>query len=213
VNAAEEATLGGGASTSAFWREARRVDRPIGESGRSWYPYELRSELRAAARKLGDPIESYRELLAREEDPVWREALLFLVAATDDPRADDVLVDALRDPALRPRALYLLGVVGTKGWPSRDRDVKKVLRAILPYVDDTVTYRDVYYGDEAEVGDLARGAFVRVAGPERFPAVRDLAKEKATWIGLALPALDARERAALSRDVRAYARSELRERG
>jgi len=60
-------------------------------------------------------MRGYQSLLAQETDPLWREVLLFLVASTADPRADEVLLQALDRVDLRPRALYLLGAIGTKG--------------------------------------------------------------------------------------------------
>lgn len=194
---------------AAFWRVAHGVDRPLGEGEKSWHPYEIRSEVCDAARRLADPLAAYRELLGIEQDPYWREVLLFLAAASDDPRADDLLIDALDEPQLRPRALYGLGVNGTKGWPRRDRDTARILRAILPHLDDPATYEDVVHGTTVEVGDFARAAFVRIAGPGRFPSLVTLPSTESEWIGLAVPDLSSEARRALSAEIRAYAGQSL----
>jgi hypothetical protein len=163
-----------GLDAAAFWRAAHGVGEPLGAGERSWHPYEIRSEVLDASRRLPDPIPAYREILATEPDPYWRELALFLAASSDDPRADDLLVEALDDAALRPRALYLLGVAGTRGWPRRARDTGRILRAILPHIDDATRYTDVVHGTTVEVGDLARAAFARIAGPDRFPSLEAL---------------------------------------
>jgi hypothetical protein len=133
--------------------------------------------------------------------------LLFLTALSEDPRADDLLLDALGDPQLRPRALYLLGVAGTKGWPQRQRDAARILRAIVPHVDDPVPYEDVVHGTTVQTGDFARAAFARIAGPERFPSLRTLPWTQTDFIGLALPELSPEARGALSTEIRAYSES------
>jgi len=199
------AEVGNELSPAGFWRAAHEVERPLGEGEHGWYPYDLRSEVVDAARRLADPPAAYRELLAAERDPYWREILLFLAAFSADPRADDLLIAALGDAQLRPRALYLLGVAGTKGWPHRERDAGRILRAIAPYVDDSTPYEDVVHGTTVEVGDLARAAFARVAGPDRFPSLRMLPWSQADFIGLAIPQLPPAVRGALSAEIHAYA--------
>ena len=177
------------------------VEEPIGEGGRDWYPYMIRPELR----ELGAGVPELAALLGEERDPSWREVLLFLLAAADDPRADDVLIEALDDPALRPRALYLLGAIGTRGWPKRDRDRDRLLRAILPWTEDHTSYRDPFLGEQVEVGDLAKAAFVRIAGPDEIAALRWLDEETARFIGMAVPTLSARDREHLDSEIRRYA--------
>jgi len=106
---------------AAFSKELHAVAEPIGDGGRDYYPYELRSDVMAAVKKLGPhPLDVYQALLTREHDPLYLETLIFLVGRTDDARADDVLLGALAQPALRPRALYALGAMGTRNWPHRN---------------------------------------------------------------------------------------------
>jgi hypothetical protein len=187
--------------------ELSPADRPLGDGERGWHPYALRSEVTDMARRLANPLAAYRELLASEGDPYWREVLLFLTASSEDPRADVLLLDALKDPQLRPRALYLLGVAGTKGWPRRERDTAQILRAIVPHVDDSTPYEDVVHGTTVENGDFARAAFVRIAGPDRFPSLANLPWTQADFIGLTVPELSPETRATLSAEIRGYAES------
>lgn len=198
-------------AADAFWRDAKKVADPIGEGGKSFYPYQLRGEIWERARTLNHPLDAYQALLAQETDPTWREVLLFLVASTDDARADQVLLHALDRPELRARALYLLGAIGTKGWPSRNRDRPRILDALAKYVDDVTPYRDVYYRDSTfQVGDFAKAAFVRVAGVASFPVVATLDGDpdhlQAQFIGMALPVFSDHDRIQLSAAIHAFAR-------
>jgi hypothetical protein len=197
-------------SAASFWRDAKQTADPIGEGGKGYYPYQLRGDLQERASKIDRPLDTYQTLLSEEKDPVWREVLLFLVAHTPDPRADDVLIQALEQPELRPRALYLLGAIGTKGWPSRDRDRRRILGAILGHVDDATPYQDVYYRDKTfQVGDLAKAAYVRVAGVDEFPEIAQLDGDpdglQARFIGMALPLFSDADRARLATAIRAHA--------
>jgi hypothetical protein len=185
-----------------FWTAVRAVAQPIGEGGRGYFPYQLRGEILDQVRTLSHPLDVYRELLTTERDPVWREVLLFLIAHTDDPRADAMLIDALDAAGLRPRALYLLGAIGTKGWPSRDRDVPVILSAIERYLGDHTAYVDVYWRALTfETADFARAAYIRVAGVERFPEVHGLAgfpdDPSGRFIGMSLPTFTPEDRARL----------------
>jgi hypothetical protein len=196
-------------AASTFWTDAKATPDPIGEGGKSFHPYELRGDLRDRARGLEQPVATLESLLASETDPTWREVLLFLIASIDDPTADDALLRALERPELRPRALYLLGVIGTKGWPSRSRDVPRILTALASHVADRTPYRDVYYRDSTfQVGDFARAAYVRVAGVTSFPGVAQLDgdpdRQQAQFIGLALPLFSDADRTRLDAAIAAH---------
>jgi hypothetical protein len=194
---------------SGLWDGLRAIDPPVGEGGRGWYPYQLRSEVRDAIASLADPVAELAERLSHERDPVWREALLFGLAGQDDPRVDPILIDTLDDPALRPRALYLLGAIGTRGWPKRSRDTPALLLAIRPYITDLTPYRDAILGDRLVTADLAEAAFVRIAGPDAFPSVKGLSDAEhplaADFVGMALPEFSAAQRAALAADIERWA--------
>jgi hypothetical protein len=111
----------------------------------------------------------------------------------------------LGDAQIRARALYLLGVAGTKGWPHRERDTSRVLSAIAHHVGDPTPYEDVVHGTSVEVGDFACAAFARVAGPSRFPSLSALPGTGADFIGMSIPELPAGVRAALTAEIHAYA--------
>jgi hypothetical protein len=186
----------------AFWDAVHAIPSALDRGEKRWHPYELHSEVLAAADRLAHPIAAYRELLRSEADPYWREVLLFLAGWSEDPGADDLLLEALDDEALRPRALYLLGVAGTKGWPTRRRDSARIADALRRFAGDPATYVDVVYGRPVPVGDLASAAFARVVGPARLPAVEELPDVQGRWIGLALPDFPPAVSARLAAQVR-----------
>jgi hypothetical protein len=188
-------------SPQAFWEKVHSIPRALDAGEKRWHPYELHSAVLADAKRLEDPIATYRELLRTEPDRYWREVLLFLAGWSDDPAADSLLLEALDDPELRPRALYLLGVTGTKGWPSRTRDEERILAALRRFAGDRGTYVDVVHAVELRVGDLASAAFARIVGPERLRVVAELPAVDARWIGLALPQFTARVSEQLAAEV------------
>jgi hypothetical protein len=193
---------------SDVWDDLRAIDPPVGEGGRDWFPYMLRSEVRDAIAAFPDPVAALAERLEHERDPVWREVLLFGLAGQDDPRVDPILIRALDDPAMRPRALYLLGAIGTRGWPKRERDRDALLAAIRPYITDPKPYRDPILGEALVTADLAEAAFVRIAGPEHFPSVDALADDAqplaGEFVGMALPHFSEDQRAALAADIERF---------
>lgn len=186
----------------------RSIEAPLGEGGRGWYPYMVRSEISDAVARLDDPVARLAEWLDVERDSLWREVVLFLLAAQDDARVDGILVDALEDPQLRPRALYLLGAIGTRGWPKRERDTPALLRAIRPWTTDAAVYVDPVYEEQLVVGDLAKAAFIRLAGPEHFPALEQAANPRQPFpvehVGMALPHFDPADRDALQAEIDEY---------
>jgi hypothetical protein len=194
---------------SDVWAQLHLINAPVGEGGRDWFPYMLRSELRDAIASLADPVAELAARLEHEPDPVWREVLVFALAGQDDPRVDSILIDTLEDPALRPRALYLLGAIGTRGWPKRPRDTPALLAAIRPYIADPTPYRDSFLDEELVTGDLAEAAFVRIAGPEAFPSVQSLADGAqplaGEFVGMALPHFSPEQRSALAADIQRFA--------
>jgi hypothetical protein len=183
----------------------KSVDAPLGEGGRSWYPYMVRSEISDAVAGFDDPVALLAQWLETERDPLWCEVVLFLLAAQDDARVDAILVDALADPRLRPRALYLIGAIGTRGWPKRDRDVPALLRAVRPWTSDATTYVDPVHEEDVVVGDLAKAAFIRLAGPERFPALERAANPRQPFpvehVGMAIAHYDDQARDELQAEI------------
>ena len=186
----------------------RSIEAPLGEGGRGWYPYMVRSEISDAVAELDDPVARLSEWLQAEQDPVWREVVLFLLAAQDDERVDGILVHALEDARLRPRALYLLGAIGTRGWPKRARDTAALLRAIRPWTPDETTYVDPVHEERLVVGDLAKAAFIRLAGPEHFPALERAANPRQPFpvehVGMSLPHFEPEDRAALQSEIERF---------
>jgi hypothetical protein len=156
-----------------------------------------------------DPLDVYQALLAREHDPLYLETLVFLIGRTDDARADDVLLRALEQPTLRPRALYALGAMGTRNWPRRNRDRGQVLDTIFRYIDDSTPYTDVHHRDQVfETSDFARAAFVRIAGLENFPGRKSLAglpdDPEGQTVGTSLPTFTTADRAKLDAAIQRY---------
>jgi hypothetical protein len=195
---------------ATFMKELHAIAEPIGDGGRDYYPYELRSDVMAAVKQLGPhPLDVYQALLARERDPLYLETLVFLIGRTDDPRVDDILLRALDQPVLRPRALYALGAMGTRNWPHRDRDRGKVLDAIARYIGDTTPYTDIHYRDQTfETGDFARAAFIRIAGLDNFPERKGLAglpdDPEGQTVGTSLPTFTTADRAKLDAAIQRY---------
>lgn len=186
----------------------RSIDAPLGEGGRGWYPYMVRSEISDAAARLDDPVARLAEWLHVERDPLWREVVLFLLAAQDDDRVDGLLIESLDDPQLRPRALYLLGAIGTRGWPKRERDIAALLRAVRPWTTDTAVYVDRVHEDELVVGDLAKAAFIRIAGPEHFPSLARAVNPHQPFpvehVGMALAHFEPADREALQAEIERF---------
>lgn len=185
---------------SDIWTRLRAIDPPIGDGGRSWYPFDLRSEVRDAVADLPDPVAEVVARLADEPEPLWRLTLLVLLAHQEDSRVDEYLIAALDDSGLRPGALYLLGAIGTRGWPHRDRDTDMLLAAIRPWLTDEQAHVDPVHQDLLVAADLALAAFIRIAGPENFPSLRTLDPGRpmtAELIGLELPRFTPTQRAAL----------------
>lgn len=181
---------------SDLWESVRGIDPPVGEGGRDWYPYQLRSEVRAVIAHLDDPVPELAGSLRTEPDPRWREVALFGLASQDDPRVDDILIGALGDVTLRPRALYLLGVIGTRGWPKRDRDTGKLLAAIRPWLTDLTPYRDLFLGEELITADLAVAASARIAG---LPT-----EETGGFVGMELPHFTDEQRSTLTAEIQKH---------
>jgi hypothetical protein len=194
--------------STRFSAAIRKVADPIGEGGRGYYPYQLRGEILEQVRTLHHPLEVYASLLATTHDSPWREVVVLLIGFTDDPRADALLVTALDDPSSRPLALYCLGAIGGKGWPSRDRDVPLLLAAITRHLEDRTPYTDHITHQAFQTADFARAAYLRIAGLAHSPAVENLAgmpdDPTGRFIGSSLPSFTADDRtridAAIARD-------------
>lgn len=127
-------------------------------------------------------------------DRVYRLAILHVLGKRADAEVDAALIGALDDPELRATAAYLLGRPGSKGYPSRTRDVAAVRAALRVHLADASTFDDPFYRRSFRTQDFVLGAFVRVVGTEHFrfpdPDLADL-------VGLSLPELTDAARADL----------------
>lgn len=131
-----------------------------------------------------------------------RLAVLQVLAYRDDPAVDAALADAVADPVIGGLACYLVGRIGFKGYPSRNRATGPLLRALARRLDDAGGFDDPWYQKRYRIADLALAAFVRIAGPDRFQFADP---QDATFIGYTvLPPGDA-ERATLLPQVRSFA--------
>jgi len=192
-----------------FWSEIAKIDQPIGDGGRVYYPYSLRGSVLKLATTLKQPLNVYARALQSQTKPARTEIALFLIASTDDARADDLLVAALEKSHSRARAAYLLGAIGGKGWPKRQRDTARILTALAPHVHDNSAYHDPYYTKTSfQVGDFVKAAYIRIAGVDKFPQVKNLQglpdDPTGHFIGLELPTFTAADRSRLDAAVDAY---------
>jgi hypothetical protein len=158
----------------------------VGFGEKAYIPYEPNS----AASLIGsdDPRVTAR-LLAEARGPgdrVYRLAVLHVLGKRTDPTVDAALVALLDDPTLRATAAYLLGRVGFKGYPPRQRDIAAIRAVLRRHLDDTTMLDDPFYRRTFRTQDFVLGAYIRVTGPDKFriasPSVVDL-------IGLGLPEL------------------------
>ncbi len=174
----------------------------VGFGEKAFLPYELRK---------GDGLVRSRDaavttrLTAEAGDPtndrVFRLVMLQVMAYRDDPAVDPALASAVGDPVLGGLASYLVGRIGFKGYPARPRPTALLLRALAPHLDSAVTFEDPWYQKRYRIGDLALGAFVRIAGPDRF---RFADPQDATYVGYTvLPPSDV-ERSTLLAQARAF---------
>jgi hypothetical protein len=169
----------------------------VGFGEKAFIPYELRQGGELV--RSPDPAVTARlldEARDSQNDRVARLAMLQVMAQRDDPAVDAALTSAVADPILRPLAGYLLGRIGFKGYPKRERASAPLLRALAPHLEDTGTFDDPWYGKSLRTGDLVLGAFIRIAGPGAF----DFAGPgDATYVGYTvLPFADAARRALLA---------------
>ena len=170
-----------------------RPSEAIGWGGKATLPYVLRVGDGLA---LGGPTavtRLIREALDDRRARVDRLALLHVIGYSTAPSADDALIQALRDPALRPLAAYLLGRVNRAGYPERRRDRRAILAALRPYLEDVTAFVDPWYPEvHPRAGDLALAAFLAVADPTRFAHVG-----VGPSVGLGIAQFDASRRAEL----------------
>jgi hypothetical protein len=131
---------------------------------------------------------------------IHRLALLHVLGMRSDPTVDDALLTTLEDPELRATSAYLLGRPGFKGYPERPRDRDAILAALRPHLTDDGTFEDPFYHRSFRTQDFVLGAFIRLAGPERF---RFADPEDADLIGYELPEFDAATRADLLEQAQA----------
>lgn len=171
-------------------------------TGKAWLPYD---------RVLGDDLAHsddpdvtarlIAEALHENNERTFRLAMLQFLGWRSDAGADDALILALSDPVLRALAAFLLGRIGYRGYPQRDRPSRRILTALKPHLDDDRPYRDPWYDETWLTSDFVIAAFVRVAGVDRFRFVDDGNKN---WIGMELPSFHAAERDNLRSQCKAF---------
>lgn len=133
----------------------------------------------------------HSDALNPEYEMAQRLAAMHIMSQRDDPEVDDALLDCLGIPALRATAAYLLGRIGGKGYPRRSRATAKLLEALRPHLDEASSFLDPWYGESYAVVDFVIGAYIRLAGPERF---RLPDADAALLIGWELPCFDSKTR-------------------
>ena len=186
------------------WESLRTSWPPVSDGDRSWRPFEVRSEIEAAIASLPDPTSALASEITIATDPQWRLTLLVLLALQDDPRVDQILRERLSEERDRAPAAYLIGVIGTRGWPRRTRDVPSLVRPLQALFDDESEWNDPVHGEALAVCDIALAAVVRMVGPDRFPwlaAIDDDRPETSKLIGLELARFTPEQRSALKRTV------------
>jgi len=162
----------------------------VGFGEKAFLPYELRKgEGLVRSRDAVVTARLASEASDTTNDRVFRLVMLQVMAYRDDPAVDPALAGAVGDPVIGGLASYLVGRIGFKGYPARARVAAPLLRALAPHLDDAATFDDPWYQKRYRVGDLALGAFVRIAGPDRF---RFTDPQDATYVGYTvLPPSDA----------------------
>lgn len=168
-------------------------EKAIAFGGKAWLPYDLYlGEDLAYSDNPQVTVRLAAEAADQDNARAFRLAMVQFLGWRRDASADDALIAALSDPTLCPLASFLLGRIGYKGYPLRDRPARRILTALKPHLDDDSTYRDPWLDETYRTGDFVIAAFVRVAGIDRF-RFADEEKHK-SWIGLELPSFDAAER-------------------
>jgi hypothetical protein len=177
----------------------------IGYGAKAYMPYELR---RGKELMYGSAAEVTARLSAEARDSdnprTFRLAALQILARRNDPAVDAALTAALSDPVLRPLAAFLIGRIGFKGYPERERDTAALARALVPYFDDRSTFDDPWYHRSWSTQQIVIGAYVRLTGPDRFTFVDPDAED---FIGWQLPALSDADTSGLLMQCRARAGS------
>ena len=174
----------------------------VGFGEKAFLPYELRKgEGLVRSRDAAVTARLAAEAGDTTNDRVFRLVMLQVMAYRDDPAVDPALASAVDDPVIGGLASYLVGRIGFKGYPARARAAAPLLRALAPHLDDAATFDDPWYQKRYRAGDLALGAFVRIAGPDGF---RFADPQDATYVGYTmLPPSDV-ERSTLLAQARAF---------
>jgi hypothetical protein len=172
--------------------------KAIGFGDKAWLPYYLNTAEDLVSD--GDSQISarlYAEASRTDNALSFRLAALQLLGWRSDPGVDSLLIASLADSALRPLSAFLLGRIGYKGYPRRDRPARQILMALKMYLSDESIYQDPWYNQTFLTQDFIIASFVRVAGVDRFHFVQE--EKHKNWIGLELPSFDQTERDNLRR--------------
>jgi hypothetical protein len=173
----------------------------VGFGGKSFMPYELAGGigLVTSVDRRVTP-----RLLADARNPqvtrTARLALLHVMAFREDPDVDRALIACLDDPELRGLAAFLIGRIGFKGYPKRERDTPALLAALGAHLDDAGMTADPWYRKSFRISDFVLGAVIRLVGPERF---RFGAPDLAEFVGWELPRWNDAERTSLTTQAHA----------
>lgn len=167
--------------------------KAIAFGGKAWLPYHLYlAEDLAYSDNPQVTVRLSAEAADENNVRAFRLAMVQFLGWRRSPDADDALILSLADPMLRPLAAFLLGRIGYKAYPRRDRPARRILTALKPHLEDNLTYLDPWYDETYRTGDFVIAAFVRVVGVDRFRFVQE--KKHKNWIGLELPSFNVAER-------------------
>ncbi|MDZ4718052.1 MAG: HEAT repeat domain-containing protein [Roseiflexaceae bacterium] len=168
--------------------ELATIQRDPGESigfgEKAYLPYEPNEGMGLIS--SDDPIVTKRLLAELHDsgDRAYRLAVLHILGKRADATVDAALITTLGDPALRATSAYLLGRMGYRGYPTRQRDPQVVRAALQKWLDDTTTFDDPFYHRTYRNQDFVLAAYIRVSGPERFQGLNELQSD---LIGYTLP--------------------------
>ena len=128
-------------------------------------------------RRLAQDIRDSRRDLA------YRLVLMHIIARRSQPSSEQVLIETLSSAELRAMGAYLLGRIGTPGYPGKIRNRSAVLAALQKHVQSTGNFTDPWHKKTIPIADYVIAACIRISQPE-----------SGSTIGFTLPQLSAAER-------------------